>query len=158
MASPAEKRAMAILVIGTRAQAREYQSMKSQCRRPSNKSHGFTLLEVLVALLIMTLSVSALLLLSMESNDRVSYLKDRSVAQGLASNVITEMRLGITEIPALQKITRGKIRALNAEWFWQAQADKADEGGIIKVTVTVSKENEGAVTRLHLLMAEDIDE
>jgi len=56
------------------------------------KQRGFTLLEVLIALAIVALSVGALLGTVTSSASNVSYLKDKTLAEWVALNRLTEIR------------------------------------------------------------------
>jgi general secretion pathway protein I len=57
------------------------------------KTRGFTLLEVLIALAIVALSVGALLGTITSSASNISYLKDKTLAQWVALNRLTEIRI-----------------------------------------------------------------
>ncbi|HET9862310.1 MAG TPA: type II secretion system minor pseudopilin GspI [Steroidobacteraceae bacterium] len=57
------------------------------------KTRGFTLLEVLIALAIVALSVSALLGTVTSSASNISYLKDKTLAEWVALNRLTEIRI-----------------------------------------------------------------
>ncbi|HEU4590350.1 MAG TPA: type II secretion system minor pseudopilin GspI [Steroidobacteraceae bacterium] len=57
------------------------------------KARGFTLLEVLIALAIVALAVSALLGTVTSSASNISYLKDKTLAQWVAFNRLTEIRI-----------------------------------------------------------------
>jgi general secretion pathway protein I len=57
------------------------------------KTRGFTLLEVLIALAIVALSVSALLGTVTSSASNISYLRDKTLAEWVALNRLTEIRI-----------------------------------------------------------------
>lgn len=83
------------------------------------KNRGFTLLEVLIALAIVAMSVGALLGTITSSASNVAYLKDKTLAEWVALNRLTEIRIS-QQMPDLGK------RAGNAElggmrWDWEQE-------------------------------------
>jgi general secretion pathway protein I len=59
----------------------------------SRQQRGFTLLEVLIALAIVAMSVGALLGTITSSASNVIYLKDKTLAEWVALNRLTEVRI-----------------------------------------------------------------
>ena len=59
---------------------------------PEIRQRGFTLVEVMVALIIAAFLLPALLLGFNQQADGISYLRDKSVAQWVASNKMAETR------------------------------------------------------------------
>ena len=57
------------------------------------RSRGFTLIEVLVALVVVALGMSAVLASLTSAADTVYFLKDKTLAEWIAFNRITEVRL-----------------------------------------------------------------
>jgi general secretion pathway protein I len=83
------------------------------------KSRGFTLLEVLIALAIVAMSVGALLGTITSSASNVAYLKDKTLAEWVALNRLTEIRIS-------QQMPDPGKRAGNAElggmrWDWEPE-------------------------------------
>jgi len=101
--------------------------MKSRSKR------GFTLLEVLIALAIVAMSVGALLGTITSSASNVSYLKDKTLAEWVALNRLTEIRI------AQQMESPGK-RTGNAEmggmrWQWEQDITELPIEGMFRVEV-----------------------
>ena len=62
---------------------------------PVARTRGFTLVEVLVALVIVAMALAALMI-TVSSTARTSgYLRDKTVAQWIALNRLTEVRLNL---------------------------------------------------------------
>jgi general secretion pathway protein I len=94
---------------------------------------GFTLLEVLIALAIVAMSVGALLGTITSSASNISYLKDKTLAEWVALNRLTEIRI------AQQMDSPGK-RTGNAEmggmrWQWEQEITELPIDGMFRVEV-----------------------
>ena len=92
--------------------------MNSRSQR-QNAARGFTLLEVLIALAIVAMSAGALMGTITSSASNISYLKDKTLAEWVALNRLTEIRI------AQQMPDKGK-RTGNAEmggmrWQWEQE-------------------------------------
>ncbi len=57
------------------------------------RHRGFTLLEVLVALAVLAIAMAALIKTGGENTRSAAYLRDKTLAQWVAMNVIAEQRL-----------------------------------------------------------------
>jgi general secretion pathway protein I len=109
--------------------------------RPSEcaAQRGFTLLEVLVALVIVALGMSALLEMLSQSAGNVSALRDKTVAEWIAMNQIALARLSLNA-PATGT-TQGDIQSCgNGNWHWQQQVNAVDAvPGLLSITVSVQR-------------------
>ena len=83
------------------------------------KQAAFTLLEVLVALAILAVALSAAIQTSTINAENARYLRDKTLAHWVAVNVVTEMRVR-REWPNIGKKT-GTAMMANREWFWVLQ-------------------------------------
>ena len=61
--------------------------------RPEARQRGFTLIEVMLALVIVATAVPALLLTLDQQIDGTAHIRDRSLAQIIAANRLAELRL-----------------------------------------------------------------
>jgi general secretion pathway protein I len=109
--------------------------------RPSKRAtqRGFTLLEVLVALVIVALGMSALLEMLSQSASNVSALRDKTVAEWIALNQIALARLNLN-VPTTGT-TQGDIQSCgNGSWHWQQQVTAVDAvPGLLSITVSVQR-------------------
>jgi general secretion pathway protein I len=96
---------------------------------------GFTLIEVLVALAIVTIGMAALLSSLSSSADSASYLRDKTFAEWVALNRIEEVRLAAA-LPQEGK-TDGEIELADRKWKWQQEVLKTEVTGILRVDVRV---------------------
>ncbi len=103
--------------------------------RGSLKHRGFTLIEVLVALAIVTVGMGALLATLSSSADTVSFLRDKTFAQWIALNHIAEIRVK-AQLPATGK-TEGEVDFADRRWQWQQDVLDTQIKGIRRLDVSV---------------------
>lgn len=100
------------------------------------RSSGFTLLEVMVALIIVALSLTALAASMNQMIDAANTLRERTFASWIAQNKITEMRLE-NVLPDVSA-TSGDIEFGNTEWEWRAVVSETGIDGFRRIDVAVS--------------------
>jgi general secretion pathway protein I len=96
---------------------------------------GFTLLEVLVALAIVTVGMAALLSALSSSADSATYLRDKTFAEWVALNRIEEVRLALQR-PQKGK-TNGEAELAGRKWKWQQEILETQVKGILRIDVSV---------------------
>ena len=97
------------------------------------RSRGFTLLEVLIALAIVALAVGALLGTVTSSASNVIYLKDKTLAEWVALNRLTEMRIA-QQMPDKGRRT-GKIDMAGMRWQWETEVIELPVKGMFRIDV-----------------------
>jgi general secretion pathway protein I len=106
---------------------------------------AFTLIEVLAALLVLSIAMLAWQLRMSQNLDSASYLRDRTVASWVALNQLELLRIarrrgGDAPLAGLQ----GSVMMAGTTWYWvltpQATAGVQDDA-LVPVTVGVSAEN-----------------
>lgn len=96
-------------------------------------SRGFTLLEVLIALIIVTLAVSALLGTVTSSASNVIYLKEKTVAEWVALNRLTEIRIS-QQFPDKGRRT-GNAEMAGMRWQWEEVVTELPVKGMFRVEI-----------------------
>jgi general secretion pathway protein I len=80
---------------------------------------GFTLVEVLVALMIVAMGLAALMI-TVSSTARTSgYLRDKTLAQWMALNRLSEVRLNLTKFG--QNTDTGELSFANRTWHYDTR-------------------------------------
>jgi general secretion pathway protein I len=97
------------------------------------KQRGFTLLEVLIALAIVALSVGALLGTVTSSASNVSFIKDKTLAEWVALNRLTEIRIAKL-MPATGKRT-GNAEMGGMRWQWEEEVSELPIKGMFRIDV-----------------------
>lgn len=91
-------------------------------RRP--EARGFTLVEVLVALLVLALALVALQLRMGSYLDDAAYLRDRSLARWVALNQAELLYLAQRlDLPQEARTQSGRVQLAGRDWYWQLQPD-----------------------------------
>ncbi|MEP7247890.1 MAG: type II secretion system minor pseudopilin GspI [Gammaproteobacteria bacterium] len=100
----------------------------------ARREAGFTLIEVLVALAIVTIGMGALLGTLSSSADSTSYMRDKTFAEWVALNRLEEVRL------ALQRPKKGKsdgeAELAGRKWKWAQEVLETEVKGILRVDVS----------------------
>lgn len=97
------------------------------------RHHGFTLLEVLIALAIVALAVGALLGTVTSSASNVIYLKDKTLAEWVALNRLTEIRIA-QQMPDKGRRT-GNSEMAGMKWQWEEEVIELPVKGMFRVEV-----------------------
>jgi general secretion pathway protein I len=100
---------------------------------------GFTLIEMLIALVIVSISFSAIILAVNENVRTLSKLQETVAASWVSEDVITRAQLG------LLKGNSGTQRILNKEWLWRIQVKSTENAYVQQLIVTVDNEHQVTV-------------
>ncbi len=110
-------------------------------RRPG----GFTLLEVLVALLILAIALVALVRTAALEARALAHVRDATLAQWVAANVLAELRLSEAQ-PAPGR-RRGEAEMGGRRWRWVMDVDATEEPTIQRLDVAVYADDAAAEAR-----------
>lgn len=102
---------------------------------PLRPLRGFTLIEVLVALVIVALGVGALAAALVSAASGTERLRSRTLAEWVATNRIIETRLE-PEFPAVGR-REGEVLQGNRRWRWEERIERTNVDGIVQIVVSV---------------------
>ena len=97
---------------------------------------GFTLIEVMVALAIVALALTAIAASMNQMIDGATTMRDRTYASWIAQNKITEFRLAGT-LPKVST-TSGELDYGNSQWVWRARVSETGIENFMRIDVSVS--------------------
>ena len=100
-----------------------------------HRTRGFTLIEVLVALIIVALAAAASMEAVSGAADSVTILRDRSFAQWIALNRITEQRVAAT--PPADGDSDGVVDFGGRRWQWHQTIERLALAGLRRIDVSV---------------------
>lgn len=101
-------------------------------RRP-HKLRGFTLLEVLIAMAIVAMSVGALLGTLTSSASNIDYLREKTLAEWVALNRLTEVRID-QNMPSKGARTGNTVMG-GQRWEWKEEVIELPIKGLFRIEV-----------------------
>ena len=114
---------------------------------------GFTLLEILVALTIISLSLGALISTSGSHASSAGYLKQKTIAHWVAMNEITRLKLE-KEWPG-KGDTKGSSQMAGAEWYWTRSVNETEDKNSrqVEFKIYLDENRESSLTRLVVFLS-----
>jgi len=101
----------------------------------SAHSKGFTLLEVMVALAVLAIALAALIKGVSDNAANAAHLRDKSLAQWVGMNVVTEQRLATDWGDT--GVRRGEEEMGNHSWYWSASLGETFDADVRRLDVEV---------------------
>lgn len=105
---------------------------------PNSRLRGFTLIEVMVAVAVVAIGMFAVFKTIGDTAGNIGYLRDRSMAEWIADNRITEIRLS-GEYPSVDK-TEGEIDYAGRRWHWVAVVSQTQVEGLRRIDIAVRRD------------------
>jgi len=107
----------------------------------SNKQHqkAFTLLEVLIALAVLSIGLMTLVKISSQNTIQTAYLKDKTFAQWIAVNKVNEVKL-LSTWPSIGTSNGSEMMA-GEEWQWTLKVSTTPDENIRQLDAAVKKYN-----------------
>lgn len=113
--------------------------MKLFVAKNSYKQKAFTLLEVLVALAVLTLGLGTVIKVAGGQATQLAYLKDKTIALWVANNKANEIQL--TDWPSTGT-SSGHESMANQEWQWKMKVSNTEDKDLRRLDIEVNRENE----------------
>lgn len=105
-----------------------------------NNQHGFTLLEVMVAVAILALALSAMVKMTGESSNTLSYLEKKTYGQWIALNQLNEIEAQAAW-PSPGR-SQGKAKMAGLEWSWEIEVEDTDAEDLRRLDVAVKQDKD----------------
>lgn len=107
-----------------------------------NNNLGFTLLEVLVALAILSIALTAILKSTSQNIHDTTYLQQKTIATWVGTSVISQIQAGLLSKLSESEELSDETIMLGQTWLWKVNVSRAGESPIQKIEVTVRPKND----------------
>jgi len=118
-------------------------------RAAARRDHGFTLVEVLVAVAVVAIALAAVMTEVNRDLVNTVALRDKTLAQWVAMNKITEMQA--TDAWPEPGEQRGEVEMARRDWYWLVRVSKTDDNNVRRVDVVVSDQRDARQPQATLL-------
>jgi len=109
---------------------------------------GFTLLEVMVALVIIAITLGAIVESNTSSTRNAQHLKNKTFALLVANNQLVKTRIA-KKLPRITQ-TNGDVTMGNQEWYWEQTVIATDDPLLRRIDIDVSLNDERDFVLYHL--------
>lgn len=101
----------------------------------NHRHHGFTLIEVLVALVVVSLGMLGVIQTVSQTASNSSYMRDKTIAHWIAMNQLTQTRL----LPSPPKIDKSsdEIEMAGRDWRWTMEVKQTPIETIRRIDIQV---------------------
>lgn len=99
--------------------------------------HGFTLLEVMVALAILAIALTALMKSASENAVNTAYLRDKTFASIVAANKASEMFLA--KVWPSTGNSNGIVEMANDKWQWNMTIENTEDTLVRRMIISVNR-------------------
>lgn len=103
------------------------------------KQKAFTLLEVLVALAVLTMGLGTVIKVAGSQASQLAHLKNKTLALWVANNKANEIQLG--KWPKTG-VSSGHEFMANQEWRWKLKVSNTPDKDLRRLDINVNKANE----------------
>ena len=108
----------------------------------SKLNKGFTLIEVMLALAIIAIALTALLKATSEDVVLTQRIKEKSISHWVAMQGVSTIQLGMAPINLNQEITQ-VTKMLGQRWYWRAKLTSTPVPSMQQISITVSEQQAG---------------
>jgi general secretion pathway protein I len=107
---------------------------------------GFTLIEVLLALTIITIALTALLKVTAQNIENTNRIKDKTISHWIAMQAVAMIQLDLIQLNSNHESTQVSTM-LGRSWYWKAKIKKTAIKSIQKITIVVSQKHTGPFSK-----------
>jgi general secretion pathway protein I len=104
---------------------------------------GFTLIEVMVALMVIAIALPALLGAVYRQTEGSAHLRDKSIAQWIAGNKLTESRIQQSRRGEIFQGSRSGVSTMaERDWYWWLESTATEVEDFYRIEVRVATAEE----------------
>ncbi|MHB1946860.1 MAG: type II secretion system minor pseudopilin GspI [Gammaproteobacteria bacterium] len=98
---------------------------------------GFTLIEILIALAILAIALTAIIRATSQNIKDNAYLQNKTIATWVGTQVMNEARVNLIKLPEEPGKMEEETSMLGRKWLWQASTEPTANPQIKKLVVEV---------------------
>ncbi len=118
-----------------------------------SSARGFTLIEVMVALMVVAIALPALLVSLYQQIDGTAYLRDKSLATMVAANKLEEVRILASRTGTLfEGKDSGVTEMVERDWYWWLASEETPMENFRRIEVIVADREDKRDTPLFSLV------
>jgi general secretion pathway protein I len=107
------------------------------------KAHkGFTLIEVLLALAIIAIALTALLKATAQNIENTQRIKDKTISHWIAMQGVAMIQLNLVQVNPSQEATQ-VTTMLGEQWYWRANISPTPLQKVQQITMSLSPKEAG---------------
>ncbi len=110
--------------------------------RSSQPDKGFTLIEVLLALAVIAIALTALLKATAQNVANTGRIKEKTISHWVAMQGVASIQLGLLSVPVNQEVTQ-VTTMLGQRWYWRVKLTPTQVKNIQQINITVSERPDG---------------
>jgi len=103
---------------------------------------GFTLIEVLVAVAILAIALTAIIKATSQNIRDTRYLQDKEIATWVAAETLNEALAGVIKLPGSPDHLGIEKKALDQDWKISAYSEDTPNSAIKEIHVDVSRQSD----------------
>lgn len=103
---------------------------------------GFTLIEVLLALIIIAIGLTALLKSSAQNIANTQRIKEKTISHWVAMQGVSMIQLGLLPVKMNQDMSQ-VTKMFGQKWYWRAYVAKTSMKSVQRISIKVSKNQNG---------------
>ncbi|KTD34173.1 type II secretory pathway protein LspI [Legionella moravica] len=103
---------------------------------------GFTLIEVLLALAIIAIALTALLKATAQNIENTNRIKEKSISHWIAMQGVSMIQLNLLQTNQSQESTQATTM-LGQQWYWRAKISTTPFNKVQQITISVSPKQTG---------------
>lgn len=105
-------------------------------RSVRQRCSGLSLIEVLIALAIISIAMVAVIKANVQNIQANNYLQDKTIATWVGQKILNQSRIGEIILPTNDELNES-TEFLGRKWFWQAKREDTANSRIKKISIKV---------------------
>lgn len=104
--------------------------------------NGFTLIEVLLALAVIAIALTALLKATAQNIENMHRIKEKTISHWVAMQGVSMIQLNLLQVNKSQETTQA-TSMLGEQWYWRAKISTTPMNKVQRITISVSNKQAG---------------